>query len=38
VTTFVVWLSYVVVVLALYLRPVKRIPVPVTGSPAPVKG
>jgi high-affinity iron transporter len=38
VTTFVVWLTYVVVVLALYLRPVKRVAAPVAGSPAPVKG
>jgi high-affinity iron transporter len=38
VTTFVVWLTYVVVVLTLYLRPIKRIPAPATGSPAPVKG
>ena len=32
--TFVVWLSYVVIVLALYLRPVKR--PPVTASAAAV--
>ncbi len=33
VTTFVVWLTYVVVVLSLYLRPVKRTPAP-SNSPA----
>jgi high-affinity iron transporter len=33
VATFVVWLTYVVVVLALYLRPVKRSPA--TAAPAP---
>jgi high-affinity iron transporter len=33
VTTFVVWLTYVVVVLSLYLRPVKRTPAP-SSSPA----
>ena len=32
VTTFVVWLTYIVVVLTLYLRPVKRTPAP---APAP---
>jgi high-affinity iron transporter len=39
VATFVVWLTYVVVVLALYLRPVKGppAPAPVSGSPAPAK-
>jgi len=31
VATFVVWLTYVVVVLALYLRPIKRTP---TTAPA----
>jgi high-affinity iron transporter len=36
VTTFVVWLTYVVVVLALYLRPVKRAPAP-SSSPAPAR-
>jgi high-affinity iron transporter len=36
VTTFVVWLSYVIVVLSLYLRPVKRTPAP-SSSPAPVR-
>jgi high-affinity iron transporter len=35
VATFVVWLTYVVVVLTLYLRPVKRTPAP-AGTPAPV--
>jgi high-affinity iron transporter len=34
VTTFVVWLTYVAVVLSLYLRPVKRTPAP-SSSPAP---
>jgi high-affinity iron transporter len=36
VTTFVVWLTYVVVVLTLFLRPVKRVvaPVPVASEPA----
>ncbi len=40
VTTFVVWLTYVIVVLALYLRPVKRPPAPaaVAGSAAPAEG
>ena len=33
-TTFVVWLTYVVVVLALYLRPVKRQATPLPASPA----
>jgi high-affinity iron transporter len=33
-TTFVVWLTYVVVILALYLRPVKRQPAP---TPAPAE-
>ena len=39
VTTFAVWLTYVVVVLALYLRPVKRRPAPaaVAGSAAPAR-
>ena len=32
VTTFVVWLGYVVVVLALFLRPVRRIATPVGGT------
>ena len=36
VTTFVVWLTYVVVVLSLYLRPVKRTPAP-SSSPAPAR-
>src|SRR5262245_43191761 len=36
VTTFVVWLTYVVVVLSLYLRPVKRAPAP-SSSPAPAR-
>ena len=36
VTTFVVWLTYIVVVLSLYLRPIKRTPAP-TGSPAPAR-
>ena len=31
VTTFVVWLTYIVVVLSLYLRPVKRTPAPAPG-------
>ena len=38
VTTFVVWLTYVVVVLALFLRPVKRVPVPVAAATEPAKG
>jgi len=40
VTTFVVWLTYVVVVLTLYLRPVKRPPAPAAaaGSAAPAGG
>jgi high-affinity iron transporter len=40
VTTFVVWLTYLVVVLALYLRPIKRppAPVPTAGSAAPAGG
>lgn len=42
VITFAVWLTYVVVVLTLYLRPVKRPPAPApatgSGSPAPAKG
>ena len=38
VATFVVWITYVVVVLALYLRPVKRGPAPApSGSAAPVR-
>ena len=37
-TTFVVWLTYIVVVLTLYLRPIKRIPAAAAASPAPVKG
>ena len=38
VATFVVWLTYVVVVLALYLRPVKRDPAPApSGSTAPAR-
>jgi high-affinity iron transporter len=32
VATFVVWLTYVVVVLALYLRPIKRPPAPVAAT------
>lgn len=36
VTTFVVWLTYIVVVLSLYLRPTKRTPAP-TSSPAPAR-
>lgn len=36
VTTFVVWLTYVAVVLSLYLRPVKRTPAP-SSSPAPAR-
>jgi len=36
VTTFVVWLTYVIVVLSLYLRPVKRTPAP-SSSPAPAR-
>jgi high-affinity iron transporter len=36
VTTFVVWLTYVVVVLSLYLRPIKRVPAP-SSSPAPAR-
>ena len=38
VATFVVWLTYVVVVLALYLRPVKRPPAPAPAAPAAVRG
>ncbi len=38
-TTFVVWLTYVVVVLALFLRPLKSTPTPVAGSTtAPARG
>jgi High-affinity Fe2+/Pb2+ permease len=33
VLTFVVWLTYVLVVLALYLRPIKRVPAPVADRP-----
>lgn len=36
VTTFAVWLTYVVVVLSLYLRPIKRTPAP-SSSPAPAR-
>jgi high-affinity iron transporter len=36
VTTFVVWLTYVVVVLSLYLRPIKRAPAS-SSSPAPAR-
>jgi high-affinity iron transporter len=36
-TTFVVWLTYVVVVLTLFLRPVKAGSSPAAGSPAPVR-
>jgi high-affinity iron transporter len=35
-TTFVVWLTYVVVVLSLYLRPIKRAPAS-SSSPAPAR-
>lgn len=38
VTTFVVWLTYVVVILVLYLRPVRRTAAPASGAPAPAKG
>jgi high-affinity iron transporter len=38
VTTFVVWLSYVVVVLTLFLRPVKRVEAPAPPSTEPAKG
>ena len=38
VATFAVWLTYVVVVLALYLRPVKRPPAPAPAAPAAVRG
>jgi high-affinity iron transporter len=39
VATFVVWLTYVVVVLVAYLRPIKRPPMPATGgSTAPARG
>ena len=38
VTTFVVWLTYVVVVLALYLRPIRRLGTPAGTSTAPVPG
>lgn len=34
VTTFVVWLTYIVVVLTLYLRPVKRPPAPAPTAPS----
>jgi high-affinity iron transporter len=37
VTTFVVWLAYVVTVLTLFLRPVKVDPAPATGSAAPAR-
>jgi high-affinity iron transporter len=37
-TTFIVWLTYVVVVLTLYLRPVKRPPTLEAASPSPVTG
>jgi len=36
-TTFAVWLAYLVVVLTLFLRPVKAGPTPAAGSPAPVR-
>lgn len=32
VTTFVVWLTYIVVVLALFLRPMRQVAVPIAGS------
>ncbi len=38
VTTFVVWLTYVVVVLTLFLRPVKRVVAPAPPSTEPAKG
>jgi high-affinity iron transporter len=40
VATFIVWLTYIVVILALYLRPIKRPPAPaaVSGSAAPAEG
>jgi high-affinity iron transporter len=34
VTTFIVWLTYIVVILALFLRPIRRIAVPVGGPAA----
>jgi high-affinity iron transporter len=38
VATFVVWLTYIVVVLALFLRPVKRPPAPVPVAPVASQG
>ena len=38
VTTFVVWLSYVVIVLTLFLRPMKPAPAPAPASTEPAKG
>ncbi len=38
VTTFVVWLTYVVVVLAFFLRPIKRMAAPVPVATGPVEG
>jgi high-affinity iron transporter len=35
VITFVVWLTYVVVVLTLFLRPVKSVPAPPVAAPTP---
>jgi high-affinity iron transporter len=37
VTTFVVWLAYIVVVLAVFLRPTKAGPAPAAGSAAPAR-
>ena len=36
-TTFIVWAAYIVVVLTLFLRPVKAGPAPAAGSPAPAQ-
>lgn len=38
IATFAVWLAYVVIVLALYLRPVKRPPTPAPARTEPVQG
>lgn len=38
ITTFVVWLTYVVVVLTLFLRPVKRVPAPAPAATEAAKG
>ena len=36
-TTFIVWAAYIVVVLTLFLRPLKAGPAPAAGSPAPAR-